>query len=81
MTAVAWRRGREARLALSDEEALFGKRPAAPPTHVLGQSLDDLSAPELAERISSLTREIERLQAAIAAREATRQAASSFFKS
>ena len=45
-----------------------------------GQSLDDLSAPELAERIATLKREIERLEAAIQAREITRQAASSFFK-
>ena len=67
-------------LAISDEDAAFGKRPAAPPTHTPGQSLDDLSAPELAERIAMLRREIERLEAAIAAREATHRAASSFFK-
>jgi uncharacterized small protein (DUF1192 family) len=67
-------------LAISDEDAVFGKRTAAPPTHMRGQSLDELSAPELAERIAMLRREIERLEAAIVAREATRRAASSFFK-
>ena len=67
-------------MAAFDEDQAFGKRPAAPPAHVLGQSLDDLSAPELIERIATLRREIERLEAAIQAREITRQAASSFFK-
>ena len=67
-------------MAAFDEDQAFGKRPAAPPTHVLGQSLDDLSAPELVERIATLKREIERLEAAIQARDITRQAASSFFK-
>jgi uncharacterized small protein (DUF1192 family) len=67
-------------LAISDEDALFGKPLAKSPAHLLGQSVDDLSAPELAERIAMLRREIERLEAAIQAREVTRQAASSFFK-
>ena len=67
-------------MAAFDEDQAFGKRPAAPPAHVLGQSLDDLSAPELVEHIATLKREIERLEAAIRAREITRQAASSFFK-
>ncbi len=67
-------------MAAFDEDQAFGKRPAPMPAHALGQSLDDLSAPELAERIAILKREIERLEAAIQAREITRQAASSFFK-
>ena len=67
-------------MAAFDEDLAFGKRPAAPPAHVLGQSLDDLSAPELVERIATLKREIERLEAAMQAREITRRAASSFFK-
>jgi uncharacterized small protein (DUF1192 family) len=67
-------------VAAFDEDQAFGKRPSAPPAHVLGQSLDELSAPELVERIATLKREIERLEAAIQAREITRQAASSFFK-
>ena len=52
-------------MAAFDEDQVFGKRPAAAPAHVLGQSLDDLSAPELVERIATLKREIERLEAAI----------------
>jgi len=67
-------------MAISDEDAVFGKPPVKPPAHVLGQSLDDLSAPELVERIATLRQEIERLEAAILAREVTRRAASSFFK-
>ena len=63
-----------------DEDAVFGvKRPKAP-AHEIGQSLDDLSAPELTERIAALREEISRLEAAIKAREATRNAASTFFK-
>ena len=41
---------------------------------------DDLSAPELAERIGLLRSEIERLEKAIHARQATRAAADSVFK-
>ena len=64
-----------------DEDAVFGPPKAKPAAHVLGESLDALSAPELAERIESLKREIGRLKAAIRAREATRQAAAAIFKS
>lgn len=68
-------------MAAFDEDAVFGaKRPKAP-VHELGQPLDDLSAPELAERIETLRQEIVRLEAAIKAREATKNAASAFFKS
>jgi uncharacterized small protein (DUF1192 family) len=63
-----------------DEDSVFGvKRPKAP-AHEIGQPLDDLSAPELAERIAALQQEIARLEAAIKARETTRHAASAFFK-
>jgi uncharacterized small protein (DUF1192 family) len=61
-----------------DEEALAPRK--APATHEIGQSIDLLSARELAERIETLRQEIARLEAAIKAREATRQAASAFFK-
>ena len=54
---------------------------AKPPVHAIGQPIDDLSAPELAERIALLKLEIERLERAIAHREATRNAAAAFFKS
>src|SRR5579863_1041056 len=56
----------------------------APPkkqaAHEIGQPIDALSAEELAERIQLLKAEIARLEAAIAARQATKEAASAFFK-
>jgi uncharacterized small protein (DUF1192 family) len=64
-----------------DEEAMFGAKPTKAPVHAIGQALDDLSAPELAERIETLKQEIARLESAIEARQATRDAASAFFKS
>jgi uncharacterized small protein (DUF1192 family) len=63
-----------------DEESVFGAKRKAPAAHELGQNLDDLSAPELAERIVLLRSEIERLERAIAARQATRSAADAAFK-
>ena len=68
-------------MAAFDEEALFGAKRPKPPVHEIGQALDDLSAPELAERIEALKQEIARLEDAIKAREATRDAAQAFFKS
>ena len=63
-----------------DEEAVFGARPKTKVVHEIGQGLDDLSAPELRERIEALRAEIARLESAIAAREATRAAADAAFK-
>jgi uncharacterized small protein (DUF1192 family) len=63
-----------------DDESVFGAKPKAPLAHEIGQSIDDLSAPELAERIALLRSEIERLERAIEARQATRAAADSVFK-
>jgi uncharacterized small protein (DUF1192 family) len=63
-----------------DEESVFGTKRKALAAHELGQNLDDLSAPELAERIELLRSEIERLERAIAARLATRTAADAAFK-
>jgi len=63
-----------------DEEAIFGVPRKAAAAHEIGQNLDLLSAPELAARIESLKQEILRLEAAIAARAATKAAASAFFK-
>jgi uncharacterized small protein (DUF1192 family) len=63
------------------DDEVFGAPPAKPPVHVIGQPIDDLSAPELAERIAVLKSEIQRLEGAIAQREATRNAAAAFFKS
>jgi uncharacterized small protein (DUF1192 family) len=67
-------------MAAFDEEAAFGPPKKAPATHAIGENVDALSAPELAERIELCRREIERLEAAKAAREATRRAADGFFK-
>jgi uncharacterized small protein (DUF1192 family) len=67
-------------MASFEEEAAFGAPPAKPAAHVIGEAIDTLSAPELAERIELCRREIERLEAATAAREATRVAADAFFK-
>ncbi len=67
-------------MAVFDEEAVFGPRPKAGPAHEIGQNIDDLSAPELQERIALLRAEIERLEKAIEARRATQAAAHSVFK-
>jgi uncharacterized small protein (DUF1192 family) len=63
-----------------DDEAGSGAPRKAAPAHELGQNLDALSVNELAERIELLKAEILRLEAAMKAREATRNAASAFFK-
>jgi uncharacterized small protein (DUF1192 family) len=67
-------------MAALDEESIFGAKPKPRLTHEIGQNVDDLSAPELAERIALLQSEIERLEKAIEARQATRAAADSAFK-
>jgi uncharacterized small protein (DUF1192 family) len=67
-------------MAAFDDESLFGQRPKPLLAHEIGQNLDDLSAPELMERITLLRAEIERLEKAIEARQATRAAAASAFK-
>jgi uncharacterized small protein (DUF1192 family) len=59
------------------EEAVRPKSAA----HELGQELSTLSVSELEERIELLEREIERLREARSRKEATRNAASAFFKS
>jgi len=64
-----------------DEESIFGAKPKAPATHEIGQNLDALSAPELADRIGLLKAEIARLEHAIEARKATRSAADAAFRS
>ena len=67
-------------MAALDEESVFGAKPKPRLTHEIGQNVDDLSAPELAERVALLLSEIDRLEKAIEAREATRAAADSIFK-
>ena len=40
-------------MAISDEDAVFGKQPVKPPAHVLGQNLDDLSAQPDADALAT----------------------------
>ena len=49
-------------------------------THEIGQELSLLSVEELAERIVLMHSEIERLQAAMVKKRASKDAANSFFK-
>lgn len=51
-----------------------------PSTHQVGMVLDTLSVSELEERIEQLQAEIERVKAAIAARDNTRKAAEAAFR-
>lgn len=51
-----------------------------PPAHDLGQDLSTLSIADLDERIALLEREIERLREARARKEASKAAASAFFR-
>ena len=67
-------------MAAFDDDPVFAAKPKAPVAHEIGQNIDDLSAPELAERIALLRSEIDRLEKAIEARQATRAAADSVFK-
>ncbi len=62
---------------------LFDDEPRRPPPvpHVVGEDLARLSEAELAERIAILQAEIARLEEGLAAKRATRDAASAFFKS
>jgi uncharacterized small protein (DUF1192 family) len=56
-------------------------RPRKKITHEMGQDLSLLSVEELNERIALLTSEVERLQAAVTKKRASKEAANSFFKS
>ena len=55
-------------------------KPRKKVSHEIGQDLSLLSVEELTERIALLTSEIERLQAAATKKRASKEAASSFFK-
>jgi uncharacterized small protein (DUF1192 family) len=58
------------------------EKPLLKPTaHEVGQDLSTLSVSELDERVEILEREIERLKEARSRKEASRNAASAFFKS
>ena len=56
-------------------------KPRKKVTHEIGQDLSLLSVEELTGRIALLSSEIERLQAALAKKRASKEAANSFFKS
>jgi uncharacterized small protein (DUF1192 family) len=49
--------------------------------HVLGENLEAISLDELNLRVKVLTREIERIEAEIIRKQASRTAADAFFKS
>lgn len=69
-------------MARLDNEDSFGAAtaPVVRSTHEIGQVLDSLSIEELDERIAVLRGEIERLEHRRSAKEASRRAANSFFK-
>ena len=64
-------------MAVDSEDLVPKKKRAA---IVLGEDLSEMSAPELEVRISELETEITRCREAIAARNATKAAAATFFK-
>jgi uncharacterized small protein (DUF1192 family) len=62
-------------MAIEDDD-----RPKRKISHDIVQDLSLLSVEELAERIALMTSEIERLQAAMTKKRASKDAANSFFK-
>jgi uncharacterized small protein (DUF1192 family) len=56
-------------------------RPRTKVSHDIGQDLSLLSVEELTERIALLATEVERLQAAVTKKRASKEAADNFFKS
>src|SRR4030081_2123133 len=62
-------------MAIEDDD-----KPRKKVTHEIGQDLSLLSVEELTERIALMTSEIERLQAAMNKKRASKDAADSFFK-
>jgi uncharacterized small protein (DUF1192 family) len=56
-------------------------RPQKKVSHEIGQDLSLLSVEELTARIALLSTEVERLQAAVTKKRASKEAADSFFKS
>lgn len=63
--------------------ALFEEEPrrARPAAHVVGEDLAALSEDELGARIAILRAEIARIEEALSAKKASRNAAASFFRS
>ena len=64
-------------MALIDDDPLA---PVRKPSHEIGQPLEALSVDELDERIALLRAEIARLEQIRAAKQASRAAADSFFR-
>jgi uncharacterized small protein (DUF1192 family) len=62
-------------MAIEDDD-----KPRRKVAHEIGQDLSLLSVEELAERIALMNAEIERLQAAMTRKRASKDAADSFFK-
>ena len=63
-------------MAIEDDD-----KPRKKVAHEIGQELSLLSVEELTERIALMTSEIERLQAAMTKKRASKEAANNFFKS
>jgi len=63
-------------MAIEDDD-----KPKRKISHEIGQDLSLLSVAELNERVALLNTEIERLQAAVAKKRASKDAANSVFKS
>jgi uncharacterized small protein (DUF1192 family) len=63
-------------MAIEDDD-----KPRKKISHEIGQDLSLLSVEELSERIALLSAEIERLQAAMTGKRASKDAANSIFKS
>jgi uncharacterized small protein (DUF1192 family) len=64
-----------------DDDDFFAPPKSASVKHTLGETLDAFSLEELDERIALLRGEIDRIEAAMARKRASRDAASTFFKS
>lgn len=64
-----------------DDDDIFGAPPRKPASrHEIGQSLDALSVQELDDRIAALRSEIERLEEARRAKQASASTAAAFFR-
>ena len=63
-------------MAIEDDD-----KPKKKISHEIGQELSLLSVEELAERIALMQQEIERLQATMTKKRASKDAANNFFKS
>ena len=59
----------------------FEDLPKTPAGVMLGEPLDLLSVAELEQRVSQLESEIQRVKAAISAKQASKNAADAFFRS